>query len=68
MATKYRSTKRLYLHSKYDNRSSAIKNRSFVQEEVKKLLEIGRTEELDKPTLFCNPLHVSGQQSGGSYV
>ena len=47
-------------HYKFDNRSSAIKNRSFVEEEIKKLLESSCIEELDKPTPFCNPLHVSG--------
>ena len=32
---------------KLDNRSSAIKNRTFVKEEINKLLESGCTEELD---------------------
>ena len=45
---------------KFDNRSSAIKNRSFVKEEIKKLLEAVALEELDKPRPFYNPLHVSG--------
>ena len=51
------------LPCKFDNRSSAIRNKSFVEEEIKKVLERGCIEGLDKPTPFCNPLHVSEQQS-----
>ena len=52
--------KEMSLPYKFDNSSSAIKNRSFIEEEIKKLLESGCIEELDKPTPFCNLLHVSG--------
>ena len=63
MATKipFKETSLLY---KFDDRSSAIKNRSFVEEEIQKLVENGYIESLDKLTPFCNPLHVSEQQSG----
>ena len=37
------------LPCKLDNRSSANKNRFFVEEEIKKLLESCCIEELDKP-------------------
>ena len=52
---------------KFDNRSFAIKNRPFVEEEIKKLLSNSCREELDKPAPFCNPYTFPGN-SQGSYV
>ena len=46
------SFKETPLPCEFGNRSSTIKNRSFVEEEIKKLLESGCMEELDKPTPF----------------
>lgn len=48
----------------FHNRSSSLKNRSFVETEIKKLLDNGCIEELETPTPYCNPLHVAQQESG----
>ena len=48
----------------YDNRSSALRRKSFVEFQIRELLENGCISEVPDCPEFINPLHVAVQPSG----
>ena len=48
----------------FDNRSSALKRKSFVEFQIRELLENGCISEVPDCPEFINPLHVAVQPSG----
>ena len=45
-----------------NNRSSALRNKSFVESQIQKLLKSGSILEVQDCPEFINPLHVAGKQ------
>lgn len=48
----------------FENRSSAIRHKKFVEEAIFDLIQRGCIREVDVYPEFCNPLHVAEQSSG----